>query len=63
MNTAEDLIPTEVNITFVARLLKVRRATASAWVKDGKLKGERRGKQFIITKEELSRFITERHNK
>ena len=58
-----DLLPQEMNITFVARLLRVHPATIRRYITGGHLKVEGKGtdkRSKIITRESLSDFLTER---
>jgi len=58
-----DIIPDSLSTIFIANLLKVHRKTVTKWIKDGKLKSSMVANEHVITKQELSRFITERHYK
>lgn len=55
-----DLIPEEINTTFISRLLKIRRATVSEWVSTGKLTSVRKGKHTMIKKSDLIEFLQKR---
>lgn len=60
---ALDLVPDEVNITFIGRFFKVRRATASDWVARYDLKYRVVGKCKMIPKHELVRLARIRNEK
>lgn len=55
-----DLIPDEINTTFIARLLNIRRATVSGWVSTGKVPAVRKGKHTMIKKSDLIEFLKKR---
>lgn len=56
-----DLIPDEINTTFIARLLKIRRATVSEWVTSGKVPSVRKGKHTMIKKSDLIEFLKKKN--
>lgn len=60
---ALDLVPDEVNITFIASLFAVRRATASEWVATNKLKYRMVGNSKMIPKSEVARLAQIRNAK
>lgn len=60
---ALDLVPDEVNITFIAELFKVRRATASIWVRDLEIKYRKVGNSKMIPKSEVARLAQIRGSK
>ena len=45
------------SIEEVAKMLKVAYLTVYRWVRSGKLKAVKAGKQYRISKEEVGRFI------
>lgn len=44
-------------LTEIIELLQITRRTLYNWIKDGKLKAFRVGREWRVTREELDRFI------
>lgn len=51
------------SIEEVAKLLKVAYLTVYRWIKSGKLRSFKAGKQYRISKEDLTNFIDNRTKK
>jgi len=47
-------------LTEIANLLRVSRQSVNLYIKEGKLKGEKIGKQWLVNQQSLDRFIEER---
>jgi len=46
------------NIAETAKTLQVTPQTVRAWIKQGRLKGQRIGRPILITEENLKEFLT-----